>query len=232
MTANQDSTSAEVTAWGPISRQIARNLPDLRKARNLSTTRLSAKLKETGRPIPPTGITRIEKGERRVDVDDLVALAHALNVSPAALLLPDDFDDETRTFLTDRVRVSSRTAWRWFEGDAPSVDAPAPGKRDDDYWQKRENHQALSSPTERRRFTQSPLGRALADVSEAAELLHASSDGAMVSGGDELFDARLTRAKDAAERFLGAVDRVAAERVELAHALEAIESPKSKGSDE
>ncbi|MFF3092141.1 helix-turn-helix domain-containing protein [Streptomyces cyaneofuscatus] len=232
MTAKQDSKSDEVTAWGPISRQIARNLPTLRKARNLSTTKLSAKLKEAGRPIPPTGITRIEKGERRVDIDDLAALALALNVSPGALLLPDSFDDETRTFLTDRARVSSRTAWRWFEGSAPPVDPPAPGRRDDDYWQKRESHQALSSPTERRRFTQSPLGRALADVSEAAELLHASVDGVMVSGGDELFDARLARARDAAQQFLGQVERVAAERAELAHELQAFEAAHTKENEE
>lgn len=51
---------------------------------------LSRKLAEMGREIPPLGLRRIETGERRVDVDDLVALALALDLSPLALLLPTD----------------------------------------------------------------------------------------------------------------------------------------------
>ena len=72
----------------PASRAVAANLMRLRKAQRLTTTRLSAALDELGQPIHASGITRIEKGERRVDVDDLVALAKALNVRPEQLLMP------------------------------------------------------------------------------------------------------------------------------------------------
>ena len=48
---------------------------------------LSAKLEELGRPILPSGITKIEQGARRVDADDLIAIATALEVSPTRLLL-------------------------------------------------------------------------------------------------------------------------------------------------
>lgn len=73
---------------GPIGDRVRRNILRLRTERRLTTARLSAALKELGQPIQPTGITKLEKGERRVDVDDLVALAVALHVSPAQLLEP------------------------------------------------------------------------------------------------------------------------------------------------
>ena len=72
---------------GATGRNVAENLLRLRKIRGLSTRRLSARLGEIGRPIPASGITRMELSERRVDVDDLVALAVALDVEPTQLML-------------------------------------------------------------------------------------------------------------------------------------------------
>ncbi len=54
----------------------------------MSYAELSRRPEELGRPIPPLGLTRIRDGKRRIDVDDLIALALALDVSPAVLLLP------------------------------------------------------------------------------------------------------------------------------------------------
>ncbi|MGW0494989.1 helix-turn-helix domain-containing protein [Streptomyces sp. NPDC003007] len=109
-----------------MSRHVAANVLRFRTDRGLSTTRLSAALKEIGHSIPATGITRIEKGERRVDTDDLVALALALNVSPAALLLPATEDSETPVQLTEQVELPARKAWEWVDGDEPH----APTDRD------------------------------------------------------------------------------------------------------
>ncbi len=88
----------------------------------MSTTRLSAALKELGQPIPPTGITRIEKGERRVDADDLVALAIALRVTPDALLLPPTLVGEVD--LTRGKTVAATVAWFWVTGKR-ALDVPA-----------------------------------------------------------------------------------------------------------
>jgi transcriptional regulator with XRE-family HTH domain len=105
---------------------VAANLARLRQERGLSTTRLAAALEELGQLIPATGITRIEKGQRRVDSDDLVALAVALNVSPAALLLPPT-NDQSTVALTSAFEVTARTAWRWAEGEQTAVDyEPSP----------------------------------------------------------------------------------------------------------
>ncbi|MFF7754378.1 helix-turn-helix domain-containing protein [Streptomyces sp. NPDC007971] len=118
--------SPKPSGWGPISRYVAANVLRFRTDRGLSTTRLSAALKEIGHSIPATGITRIEKGERRVDSDDLVALALALNVSPTALLLPPTEDSETSVQLTEQVGLPARKAWAWIDGEEPH----APTERD------------------------------------------------------------------------------------------------------
>lgn len=73
---------------GSASVALASNLPRFRKARNMSQRELSVALCTAGRPISPTAINRIERSGRRVDVDDLVALAAVLGVPPGALLEP------------------------------------------------------------------------------------------------------------------------------------------------
>lgn len=73
---------------GPVGENVAANLVRLRTERRLSVRQLSTALGQMGRPVTASGITRIEKLKRRVDVDDLVALATALSVTPAQLLDP------------------------------------------------------------------------------------------------------------------------------------------------
>ena len=72
---------------GPVGKQVAENVKTLRS--RIPVRELSARLESLGRPILPSGITKIEQGARRVDVDDLVALADALDASPLGLLLPN-----------------------------------------------------------------------------------------------------------------------------------------------
>ena len=71
---------------GPIGHNLIANVERLKQERRLSDRRLSAMLLAIGRPIPPLGLSRMAKCERRVDVDELVALAEVLAVAPAALL--------------------------------------------------------------------------------------------------------------------------------------------------
>lgn len=104
---------------GAIGAYLVANLKDLREARKLSYQDLSARMREVGRPIPALGLSRIEKGTRRVDADDLVGLALALGVNPSALLLPRTVarDDEIR--LTDKCHARASDAWAWADGDRP-----------------------------------------------------------------------------------------------------------------
>ena len=84
--------TSEMTAkrnpLGPTGETVRANVIALRERRNLTYAQLSRKLKAAGRAIPELGLRRIEDGDRRVDVDDLMALAEALEVWPIALLMP------------------------------------------------------------------------------------------------------------------------------------------------
>lgn len=80
---------------------------------------LSERLAEHDRAIPTLGLSRIEKGTRRVDADDLVALSVVLGVHPVSLLLP--FTAEGEIEITGADAVDARTAWQWAEGRRPLV---------------------------------------------------------------------------------------------------------------
>src|SRR5438094_776269 len=72
---------------GPVGLQVGQRLKELRRARGYTLGDVEAKLAEIGRPVLLSALSKIEKGQRRVDVDDLVALARVLKVSPGSLLL-------------------------------------------------------------------------------------------------------------------------------------------------
>lgn len=99
---------------GQIGENVARNVKRFRG--RIGVRELSRRLTEIGRPILPSGITKIEQGARRVDADDLVALALALEVNPNALLMPETADGTT-TQLTEDVTATARQSWAWAAGD-------------------------------------------------------------------------------------------------------------------
>ena len=74
-------------ALGPTGARVGRRLNELRRERGLTLGDLADKLKELGRPILLSALSKIEKGQRRVDVDDLVALALAVLSSRLGLWL-------------------------------------------------------------------------------------------------------------------------------------------------
>lgn len=155
---------------GPIGEQVRANVERVRDARGMTKKELSEKVGGLGRPIPPLGISRVEAGTRRVDADDLVALALALNVSPLALLLPPEWSDEP-VQLTPEVSLRARTAWLWGEGRSPASDwatGAVEATPDDDedertFFRDREAYEALTHPPERRRAAQHPANN-LADT--------------------------------------------------------------------
>jgi transcriptional regulator with XRE-family HTH domain len=114
-----DDNAARVPL-GPVGGYVIQNLTEIRAARRLTYKQLADQLEQLGRPIPTLGLSRIEKGNRRVDVDDLVALAIALGVNPNALLLPRDHKPEQAVDLAARrASVPAAVAWRWADGHMP-----------------------------------------------------------------------------------------------------------------
>lgn len=103
---------------GATAHTVAGNVERLRKVRNLTWTQLSERLESLGWNLTPVAIKNIESVKRRVDVDDLVALAAALGVSPATLLGPP-FKEPTETAQVLNLEVNAVLLWEWLRGNKP-----------------------------------------------------------------------------------------------------------------
>ncbi|MGV9600801.1 helix-turn-helix domain-containing protein [Streptosporangium sandarakinum] len=116
----KEKSRRQTNEIGPTGARVAETVRKLRDRRGLSTTQLSKLLGELGRPIQPTGITKIEKRERKVDVDDLVALAIALGVSPSTLLFPSTVEGESLILDAEVMEpVDNRRLWEWADTLSP-----------------------------------------------------------------------------------------------------------------
>src|SRR5450631_4458968 len=107
--------AGRVRGAGPSSERVAANLRRIRREREITTAALAKRLAALGHPIADTGITKIEKGMRGVDVDDLTALAVALEVTPNLLLLPemDAAAVNASYMVTPGTPNTSRQMWAW-----------------------------------------------------------------------------------------------------------------------
>ena len=104
---------------GPTGETVAANVKRLMDAQNLTFVALAEKLEKAGRAIPTLGLRKIVAETRRVDADDLVALAFALGVSPATLLYPWAIRDDELVAVTAAGDVSSLRAWAWMVAELP-----------------------------------------------------------------------------------------------------------------
>ncbi|MGW5386739.1 helix-turn-helix domain-containing protein [Nocardia sp. NPDC003963] len=105
---------------GATGNTVRVNIARYRNRMNLGYADLARSLEALGRPIPVLGLSRIERGERRVDVDDLMALAVALGVSPTSLLLPDAADSGDSVTATC-IEGTAADLLGWFRLHTPSA---------------------------------------------------------------------------------------------------------------
>jgi len=110
--------SMETDKIGSVGQRVAANMKHFRG--RMGVRELSRRMTDLGRPILPSGITKIELGQRRVDADDLVALAVALEVNVNALLMPRD-PAAQGVELTPDYATSGEMAWRWAVGEYPAL---------------------------------------------------------------------------------------------------------------
>lgn len=112
------------TPLGPAGETLRENVKRIREGQRLTYVELSERLAAIGRSIPVLGLRRIERGERRVDVDDLLALAYALGVPPVDLLVPGSLNTVESYGITPEVNAQVGPARAWIRGDAylPQVD--------------------------------------------------------------------------------------------------------------
>jgi transcriptional regulator with XRE-family HTH domain len=139
---------------GPSSERAAANIRRFRRAGEVTTAALSQRLAAIGHPVVDTGITKTEKGDRRIDVDDLVALALALGVTPNTLLMPEvgylGTSDAHR--LTPAVSGTAEELWQWAQGERP-LHMHVPGA---DAWLGGDDHPALRFALRTRPYLTAP----------------------------------------------------------------------------
>lgn len=100
---------------GATGETVAANVERLRTEQNLTFAALSERLSRIGRPIPTLGLRKIVAETRRVDADDLAALAAALDVSPITLLMPMTADADEEVSVTGKNgQVPAQQVWDWL----------------------------------------------------------------------------------------------------------------------
>jgi hypothetical protein len=92
---------------GPAGAALAANIHRVRTAQRIGYAELSRLLSDVGRPIPELGLRRIEIGERRVDFDDLLALAYVLKVCPVDLMVSNEAADNDPYQVVPAGRLAS-----------------------------------------------------------------------------------------------------------------------------
>lgn len=110
--------SRSLEGLGPSGERAAERVRAIRRQQGLTLADVAARLESIGRPIQLTALSKIEKGQRRLDVDDLIALALALEVSPNWILLPAEVHDNIE-LLPGQVWQAAN-AWRWAARTMPA----------------------------------------------------------------------------------------------------------------
>ncbi|WP_165384224.1 helix-turn-helix domain-containing protein [Leucobacter triazinivorans] len=113
---------------GITNTHVAQNIRAARQAIGMDLRTMSDGLHAAGRKMSPSGISKLEAGDRRVDVDDLTVIAYLLRTTPAALLTPPD-EQTTLTGVPDGYEPEEID--RWMRGELVLTDEGL-----FNYWQK------------------------------------------------------------------------------------------------
>jgi transcriptional regulator with XRE-family HTH domain len=105
---------------GPIGQIVRQQVARWRGAMSITGQELSDRIGNDVRPLGRSAISEIERGDRRVDVDDLIALAAGLRVSPAQLLMPIGQDPVPLAGFGD---VPAEIYREWVEHGTPLGEA-------------------------------------------------------------------------------------------------------------
>lgn len=142
---------------GPTGHTVRENVARYRRALGLTLRDVAERLSEAGRPLAHTSVSDIENGSRRVDVDDLLALAFVLEVNPHALLMPPlDVKDGKPgvATVTGLGEVDGESLWEWADGARPlhnpDEDPRAFTGRTRPVWRRTVDHDAASKQSLRR----------------------------------------------------------------------------------
>src|SRR3954454_22931103 len=92
----------------------------VRLDRGWTQARLAERLRELGYALPREALARLETGKRGVSLEDVFAIAYALDVSPLHLIVP--VDDAPRVIVAGGVQPADPgDLRRWVRGEEPLV---------------------------------------------------------------------------------------------------------------
>ncbi|MFH9293833.1 helix-turn-helix domain-containing protein [Streptomyces sp. NPDC017520] len=223
MTDEQKKRGPAATQIAATGEEVKRNVARLRKARGWTTYELAQRMGAAGRPIPQSGISRVESGGRRVDADDLAAFAVVFGVSPAALLLPLKDSPRDRVGITGAGVVPADVAWAWASNRRP-LKTPSTETR------TAEMQYALASlPPDAREARQHPAGRAIEAAHDDVTRLVVYAGWSVEGGSDQEFADLLDQARTSLDRARVEVDRIAVERNELSMLRDGVGSKAGEG---
>ena len=98
---------------GPTGHRVRMNVKAARARRDLTVRELSSRLQALGQPIAPPELSRLESGLRRIHMDELLALALALNVRVPDLLDEPDAGPGEAVNLTRESSMEAEQYRRW-----------------------------------------------------------------------------------------------------------------------
>ncbi|MGI8614686.1 MAG: helix-turn-helix domain-containing protein [Nocardioidaceae bacterium] len=99
---------------GNTNAHLAANVRAARQAIGMDLRTFAERVKATGRTMSASALSKIENGDRRVDVDDLTVFAFILQTTPAELLTPAD-DAPVPAGVPD-AQFTPEELQRWFRG--------------------------------------------------------------------------------------------------------------------
>lgn len=113
---------------GPVAETVATNLRRLRDLRGLTAQQLADKIaSQGGGRLRPDYISLVENRRRSLTLEEALLVAVALDVTPAALLMPDTPDPAAQVTPTPSMRTyPARTVWLWLTGRR-ALEEPAAG---------------------------------------------------------------------------------------------------------
>lgn len=107
------------TTVGSTGKTVSENIRRIRESKNMPYAELSRRLEALECPIPELGLRNIERGQRKVDTDELVALAIVLKTTPAFLLMHDTKNMEDLVELPGHDPLPAIRVWDWITGAEP-----------------------------------------------------------------------------------------------------------------
>lgn len=116
-----ETSKVRGNAKGPTSAAFAANLKRIRNSFQIDLAQLSVRLEEIGWSIPVAALSRLENGKRRIDIDDLMALANALGIPPVRLLDPEKTGPPYATTAPEDSQLVEIRAW--LRDDLESLDS-------------------------------------------------------------------------------------------------------------